>query len=50
MKIKVKPSYKYKIRTEEEMNKFLHNKRKGSAVFKNKKKYNRKNKYGELYE
>ena len=49
MKIKIKPSYKYKIRTEEEMNKFLH-KRKGSAVFKNKKKYNRKNKYGDFYE
>ena len=43
--MKIKPSMKYKIRDESEMQLFLHMKRKGSNVTKNKKQYNRKKKH-----
>lgn len=44
MKIKIKPSLKYKM-DKEELNNFLHLKRKGSSSTKNTKIYNRKNKH-----
>ena len=42
MKITVKPTYKYKM-TEEELQNYLHLKRKGASKTKNGKAYNRKN-------
>lgn len=45
MKIVIKPSMKYKIQDDKEMQMFLHMKRKGASTTKNKKQYNRKEKY-----
>lgn len=45
MKIIVKPDRKYKIQSEDEMQLFLHMKRKGTLMTKNKKVYNRKQKH-----
>ena len=45
MKTTFKPDRKYKIQSEDEMQVFLHMKRKGSSMTKNKKVYNRKQKH-----
>lgn len=45
MKLKIKPSYKYKIGSQEEMQSFLHMKRKGASKTKNAKVYSRKEKH-----
>lgn len=45
MKTTFKPDYKYKIQSEDEMQLFLHMKRKGVSMTKNKKAYNRKQKH-----
>lgn len=45
MKTTFKPDYKYKIQSEDEMQLFLHMKRKGASTTKNKKAYNRKQKH-----
>lgn len=45
MKLKIKPSYKYKIGSQEEMQLFLHMKRKGASKTKNAKAYSRKEKH-----
>ena len=45
MKMIVKASTKYKITDSDEMQLFLHMKRKGSNAIKNKKQYSRKNKH-----
>lgn len=44
MKITVKPSYKYKM-NEEELQNYLHLKRKGASTTKNGKAYSRKSKH-----
>jgi len=45
MKVTFKPDRKYKIQSEDEMQLFLHMKRKGASMTKNKKAYNRKQKH-----
>lgn len=45
MKMIVKASTKYKIKDSDEMQLFLHMKRKGSSATKNKKQYSRKDKH-----
>ena len=45
MKLTFKPDRKYKIQSEDEMQLFLHMKRKGASTTKNKKVYNRKQKH-----
>ena len=45
MKMIVKASTKYKIKDSDEMQLFLHMKRKGSSTTKNKKQYSRKDKH-----
>ena len=45
MKIVVKPEQKIKIKTDEEMQMFLHMKRKGSSMTKNGKAYRRREKH-----
>lgn len=45
MKVTFKPDRKYKIQSEDEMQLFLHMKRKGVLMTKNKKAYNRKQKH-----
>ena len=45
MKTTFKPDRKYKIKSEDEMQLFLHMKRKGESMTKNKKVYNRKQKH-----
>lgn len=45
----VKPDAKYRITTEEEMQNFLHMKRKGASTTQNGKAYKRKEKHHKAY-
>lgn len=45
MTIKIKPEQKVRITTDEEMQSFLHMKRKGASVTKNGKAYQRREKH-----
>ena len=49
MKMIVKPTTKYKIQDADEMQLFLHMKRKGASMTKNKKQYKRKDKHRQDY-